>query len=109
MTAQLQGQTSDGSSYHGYWQTDIYSLNPAFGTGSDLSALSSALHSRDMYLMVDVVPNHFAAAGGYATVDYSKFTPLNGKEYFHNYCAISDTDYSDNQTAVQDVSHSLSM
>lgn len=36
------------SSFHGYWQNDINKLNSAFGTPGDLSALSSALHARDM-------------------------------------------------------------
>ena len=47
--------TGDGSSYHGYWQQDLYRLNSNFGTADDLKALSTALHSRGMYLMVDIV------------------------------------------------------
>ena len=38
-----------------YWTQDIHSLNSHFGTEDDLKALSSALHNRSMYLMVDVV------------------------------------------------------
>ena len=48
VTAQLQGQTPDGSSYHGYWQQNLYEINSNFGSASDLKALSSALHSRGM-------------------------------------------------------------
>lgn len=44
----------------GYWQQDIEALNSNFGTANDLIALSSALHARGMYLMLDVVTNHFA-------------------------------------------------
>ena len=35
--------------------------NDHFGSGDDLKALSSALHARGMYLMVDIVVNHVAA------------------------------------------------
>jgi alpha-amylase len=45
---QVSGQTSDGSSYHGYWAQDIYSLNSNFGIVQDLKDLSAALHARGM-------------------------------------------------------------
>lgn len=96
-------QTSDGSSYHGYWQSDFNSLNYQFGSASDLSALSSAVHALDMYLMVDVVPNHFAWHGDYEGVDYTTFSPFNDESLFHSYCPITDADYTTNQTAVEDV------
>ena len=44
-----------------YWPYDINSLHANYGTADDLKSLSTALHSRDMYLMVDVVVNHMAA------------------------------------------------
>ncbi|KAK3679017.1 hypothetical protein LTR78_001470 [Recurvomyces mirabilis] len=97
ITAQLQGQTPDGSSYHGYWQQDIYALNSAFGTADDLKSLSAALHARGMYLMVDVVVNHNAYWGSPSSIDYSKFTPFNDEKYYHPYCAIN---YSDENNAV---------
>jgi alpha-amylase len=46
----------------GYWTTDPTKLNPKFGTPADLKDLSNALHSRGMFLMVDVAVNHAAAA-----------------------------------------------
>ena len=42
VTNQEQKVTADLSSYHGYWQTDLYRLNSAFGTTGDLKALSDA-------------------------------------------------------------------
>jgi len=45
---QVSGQTSDGSSYHGFWAQDIYSLNSNFGNVQDLKDLSAALHARGM-------------------------------------------------------------
>lgn len=86
--------TDDLASYHGYWQQDLYRVNPPFGTESDLKALSGALHSRGMYLMLDVVVNHFAWPGNGTTVDYSKFNPFNSEEYFHPYQLLSELDSS---------------
>lgn len=48
ITTQLEGNSGDGSSYHGYWQTDINTVNSHFGTEADLKALAAALHSRGM-------------------------------------------------------------
>lgn len=45
----------------GFWTTDQTKLNPHFGSDFDLKALSSALHSRNMLLMVDMALNHLAS------------------------------------------------
>ncbi|CAK4033307.1 glycoside hydrolase family 13 [Lecanosticta acicola] len=92
ITKQLEGNTADGSAYHGYWQQDINAVNEHFGTASDLTNLASELHSRSMLLMIDVVTNHYAYSGSPDTIDYSIFVPFNDESYFHPYCAI---DYSD--------------
>ncbi|KAJ5093297.1 hypothetical protein N7456_009158 [Penicillium angulare] len=99
VTEQLPQSTSDGEAYHGYWQQDIYSVNSNYGTADDLKALASALHDRNMYLMVDVVTNHMGYAGAGNDVDYSVFNPFNSEDYFHAYCEI--TDYSNTTMAEQ--------
>ena len=48
VTHQVEGQSIDGSAYHGYWQDDINEVNEHFGTADDLRALSAELHSRNM-------------------------------------------------------------
>ena len=96
VVANVEGFTAYGEAYHGYWAQDIYNLNPHFGTPGDLVALSSALHARKMYLMVDVVVNHFGPANSSAS--YASFNPLNQPSYFHPECLI--TDYN-NQTDVE--------
>ncbi|KAL2066610.1 hypothetical protein VTL71DRAFT_2681 [Oculimacula yallundae] len=85
---QLEGNSVDGSSYHGYWAQDIYSLNSRFGTEADLLALSNALHNRGMFLMVDVVTNHMAYLGAGSKVDYTIFKPFNKKSQYHDFCLI---------------------
>ncbi|KAJ9376289.1 CAZyme family GH13 [Paecilomyces variotii] len=99
VTEQLQGDTGDGTAYHGYWQQKVYSVNSNYGTADDLKALATALHDRGMYLMIDVVANHMGYAGSGDSVDYSIFEPFNNQEYFHPYCEISNYN---NQTDVED-------
>ena len=73
-------------SYHGYHLTNLYNLNPKFGSESDLKNLISACHNKDIWVMVDVVANHVGPVG----TDYSKINPFNLPEHYHDYCDISD-------------------
>ncbi|EPS93812.1 hypothetical protein FOMPIDRAFT_58690 [Fomitopsis schrenkii] len=109
VVANLEGDTGDGTSYHGYWTIDQTRLNEHFGTDGDLKLLSDTLHQRGMYLMVDVVVNDMAApllsAPSNASdssippaVNYTAFTPFNNQSSFHPFCWI--TDYN-NQTDVE--------
>ena len=54
---------SNGSrgTYHGYAQTDVYKIDPRYGTNADFVRLSSELHKRDMKLVVDYVTNHWGS------------------------------------------------
>ena len=45
-------------SYHGYAATNLYAVDPHFGTLEDYKRLSSALHARGLKLIIDMVPNH---------------------------------------------------
>jgi glycosidase len=45
-------------SYHGYAATDLYAIDPHFGSLSDYRRFSDALHARNMKLVMDLVPNH---------------------------------------------------
>ncbi|KAI0444748.1 glycoside hydrolase family 13 protein [Xylaria telfairii] len=94
----LDTYTAYGLPYHGYWAQDIYSLNSHFGSASDLKQLSSELHKRGMYLMVDVVVNHYGANMSPQSIDYSQFKPFNTADKFHSYCPIN---YSDANSIVK--------
>jgi len=52
--------SNDGMSeaYHGYAATDLYAVDPHFGTLADYQHLSNALHARGMKLVIDLAPNH---------------------------------------------------
>jgi glycosidase len=49
---------NEPDSYHGYGATDMYKVDPHYGTLADLQALGTALHARQMKLVLDMVPNH---------------------------------------------------
>jgi len=98
----------DGTSYHGYWPEDIYSLNSAFGTDADLRSLVSAVHSRGMYIMLDVVVNHMgtynttspsAAPNGnpLSGLNLNGYNPFDEDSDYHPFCVM---DYS-NQTSIE--------
>jgi alpha-amylase len=96
VTENISGRVKYGEAYHGYWPDNIYELNDRFGSREDLLDLGKALHSRGMYLMVDIVVNNMAAitngSDPATSVDYSLFNPFNDKKYFHPYCKITDYD-----------------
>lgn len=49
-------------SYHGYSATDIYAVDPHFGTLADYKHLAEALHQHGMKVVLDTVPNHVGPA-----------------------------------------------
>ncbi|KAK4214900.1 glycoside hydrolase [Rhypophila decipiens] len=89
----MEGETSVGEPYHGYWTQNMYAINKRFGTEQDLKDLSAELHKRGMLLMVDVVVNHMAQKFDNVLppkVDYTKFKPFNKPEYYHKYCNVTE-------------------
>lgn len=83
--------------YHGYWASNIYNINPHFGTEQDLKDLIAAAHSMDIWIMVDVVANHVGLVGD----DFSKIFPFNKPEHYHSKCQINQEDFTKNQWRVE--------
>lgn len=77
-----------GDDYHGYGALDWNKLNPHFGTEEDFKSLISAMHKKDMWMMIDVVANHVA----YIDLDFEKVNPFNKAEYYHAKCQINNWD-----------------
>ena len=46
-------------SYHGYAQSDVYKIDPRYGTNEDYVKLSAELHKRGMKNIMDYVTNHW--------------------------------------------------
>lgn len=51
----------DKTTYHGYAQTDLYRLDPRYGTNEEYLELSRELKKRDMKLVMDYVTNHWGS------------------------------------------------
>ncbi|MFP5249119.1 MAG: alpha-amylase family glycosyl hydrolase [Acidobacteriota bacterium] len=49
-------------SYHGYAATDLYAVDPHFGTLAEYRHLSDALHAQGLKLVIDLAPNHIGIA-----------------------------------------------
>ncbi|MES2387045.1 MAG: glycoside hydrolase family 13 protein [Bacteroidota bacterium] len=47
-----------GQSYHGYAITDLYKIDPRFGSNEEYKALVEKCHSRSMKVVMDMVANH---------------------------------------------------
>lgn len=48
-------------SYHTYAQSDVYNIDPRYGTNEDYRRLADEMHKRDMKLVMDYVTNHWGA------------------------------------------------
>lgn len=82
--------------YHGYGALNWETINDHFGTETELHALITAAHSKDIWVMLDVVANHSTYYINSPT-DFSNVIPLNKPEYYHPKCDI----YWDNQATVE--------
>ena len=89
--------TNSPGGYHGYWQTDLFSINDHFGTPDELHNLVSECHSRGILVILDVVGNHM----GGTIDDIGGYTPFNEPEHYHDCsscpssCSIEDyNDYN---------------
>lgn len=73
--------------YHGYGALDWERVNEHFGTSDELKTLIETAHSKDIWIMLDVVANHSTYYVNSST-DFSNVNPLNKAEYYHKKCDI---------------------
>ncbi len=80
--------------YHGYSATDMYAVDPHFGSMDDYRALISAAHARGMKVVLDTVPNHVGPASPWAndppTPDWLHGTPESHVSVVDDFRAITD-------------------
>ena len=76
--------------YHGYWASDLFSVNAHFGAAADLVALSDALHARGMFLMVDVVANHMHSGDIAGNVPFGAASDYHGCDGCPNGCNVQN-------------------
>lgn len=90
---QMPNWTGDGEAYSGYWQQNLYELNPAYGSEEDLVELITEVHQRGMLFMLDIVVNHMVGPKQENNeFDYSLMRPFNDAKYFHEYCPSGYSD-----------------
>ena len=65
--------------YHGYHNIDIYTVNEHFGSADDLKLLIEECHKKDIWVILDAVPNHMAD-----DEDVSNYQPFDSPQYYHN-------------------------
>jgi alpha-amylase len=75
-----------GNDYHGYAFLDLYKLNSHFGDENSFASFISAAHSRNIWVMLDVVGNHVAPVD----LDFSSINPFNQSSYYHSKCQIEN-------------------
>jgi alpha-amylase len=78
-------ENTEGS-YHGYHFTNLYNLNYHFGSEDDFKELIKTCHSKDIWVMVDVVANHAGPVG----TDFGRINPFNRAEHYHDWCEINN-------------------
>jgi alpha-amylase len=78
-------ENTEGS-YHGYHFTNLYNLNYHFGSEDDFKELVKTCHSKDIWVMVDVVANHAGPVG----TDFGRINPFNRAEHYHDWCEINN-------------------
>ncbi len=66
-TTPVYSNAGEPDSYHGYGATDMYAVDPHFGTLADFQTLARALHERHMKLVLDTVPNHVGPKNPWVT------------------------------------------
>jgi len=72
--------------YHGYWPSDLYKLNPLFGTDDQAAAAFTSLRSAGISVMLDIVMNHMGYGQTYPSYQYY-YNPFNQASHFHN-CTV---------------------
>ncbi|MHA3789805.1 glycoside hydrolase family 13 protein [Flavobacterium hauense] len=73
-------------SYHGYGQSDVYKIDPRYGTNEDYVRLSAELKKRGMKLVLDYVTNHWGA-------EHWMYKDLPTYEWVHQFPGYSQSNY----------------
>jgi len=73
-------------SYHGYGQSDVYKIDPRYGTNEDYLRLSSELHKKNMKLIMDYVTNHWGA-------EHWMYKDLPSYDFIHQFPGYAQSNY----------------
>ncbi len=73
-------------SYHTYAQSDVYRIDPRFGTNDNYRRLAQSLHQRKMKLIMDYVTNHWG-------VEHWMIKDLPTKDWIHQFKKYTNTNH----------------
>lgn len=73
-------------SYHTYAQSDLYKIDPRFGTNRQYRALADALHQRGMKLIMDYVTNHWG-------IEHWMVKDLPTSDWIHQFKEYTNTNH----------------
>ena len=73
-------------SYHTYAQSDVYRIDPRFGTNEDYRLLADALHQRKMKLIMDYVTNHWG-------IEHWMVKDLPTSDWIHQFETYTNTNH----------------
>jgi len=73
-------------SYHGYGQSDVYKIDPRYGTNKDYLRLSEELHKKGMKNIMDYVTNHWGW-------QHWMYKDLPNKDWVHQFPEFTQSNY----------------
>ncbi|TRX02485.1 alpha-amlyase [Flavobacterium gawalongense] len=84
-------------SYHTYGQSDVYKIDPRYGTNEDYVRLASEMHKKDMKLVMDYVTNHWG-------IEHWMIKDLPTREWINQFENYTQTNHK--RTVVHDINAS---
>lgn len=76
----------DKGSYHGYAQSNVYKIDPRYGSNEDYVRLSAEMKKRDMKLIMDYVTNHWGA-------EHWMYKDLPSYDWVHQFPGYAQSNY----------------
>ncbi|MFV5691075.1 glycoside hydrolase family 13 protein [Flavobacterium sp. LT1R49] len=80
-------------SYHTYGQSDVYKIDPRYGTNEDYVRLSSEMHKKNMKLVMDYVTNHWG-------IEHWMMKDLPTREWINQFDTYTQTNHK--RTVIHD-------
>jgi glycosidase len=84
-------------SYHTYAQSDVYKIDPRYGTNEDYVRLASEMHKKDMKLVMDYVTNHWG-------IEHWMMEDLPTNDWIHQFENFTQTNHK--RSTINDINAS---
>ena len=84
-------------SYHTYAQTDVYKIDPRYGTNEDYARLATEMHKKNLKLVMDYVTNHWG-------MQHWMMKDLPTKDWIHQFENFTQTNHR--RTVIHDINAS---